>query len=108
MNADHGSWPADGFCRVFSKVEINAGNPYTMTVELMNVIGWRGVNSGHLGVFYNAVDENNFDLIYFRLVFCLEYIKQQQQHCFFTRFFGGRRKIGKCASSLTMRDTSNI
>ena len=36
--------------------EINAGVPYTMTaVELMNVIGSDGVNSGHSGVTYSAL-----------------------------------------------------
>jgi len=39
-----------------------------MTVELMNVIGWDGVNSGHPGVTYNAINETNFDFVYFRLV----------------------------------------
>ena len=70
VNADHGSWPDDGFCRVISKVEINDGEPYTMTVEIMNVGGWNGVNSGHPGVMYNVIDEDNFDVVYFRLVLC--------------------------------------
>jgi len=68
VNADHGSWPADGFCRVISQVEINDGEPYTMTVEITNVVGVDGVNSGHPGVMYNVIDENNFDVVYFRLV----------------------------------------
>ena len=68
VNADHGSWAADGFCRVLPEKELNAGEPYTMEVELMNVIGSGGVNYGHPGVLYNAIDENNFDVVYFRLV----------------------------------------
>ena len=45
------------------------GNPYTMTVELMNVIGGDGdVNHGHPGVMYNAIDENNFDTMHLRFV----------------------------------------
>ena len=45
------------------------GNPYTMTVELMNVIGRDGdVNHGHPGVMYNAIDENNFDTMHLRFV----------------------------------------
>jgi len=70
VNADHGSWPADGFCRVIPKVEINDGEPYTMTAEIMNVVGEGGVDSGHPGVMYNVIDENNFDVVYFRLVLC--------------------------------------
>jgi len=70
VNADHGSWPADGFCRVISKVEIKDGEPYTITAEIMNVVGVGGVNTGHPGVMYNVMDENNFDVVYFRLVLC--------------------------------------
>ncbi|KAJ7391089.1 hypothetical protein OS493_020112 [Desmophyllum pertusum] len=33
VNADHGSWAADGFCRVLPEKELNAGEPYTMEVE---------------------------------------------------------------------------
>lgn len=83
MSADHGSWPVDGFCRVLPQVEINAGDPYILTVELMNVIGWQGVNSGHPGVFYNVIDENNFDLVYFRLVLCLEFVNNKNKMFFF-------------------------
>ena len=70
MDANHGSWEADGFCRVIRMDEINAGDPYTINVDLYNVIAWDGVDSGHLGVMYNAVDEDNFDVFYFRLVTC--------------------------------------
>ena len=70
MDANHGSWAADGFCRVIRMDEINAGDPYTINVDLYNVIAWDGVDSGHLGVMYNAVDEDNFDVFYFRLVTC--------------------------------------
>ena len=76
VNADHGSWPNDGFCRVISKVEINDGEPYTMTVEIMNEVGYGGdVNQGHPGVIYNVIDENNFDVVYFRLVLCQCFVK---------------------------------
>ena len=70
VNADHGSWPADGFCRVISHVKINDGEPYAMTAEIMNVIGVLGANYGHPGVMYNVIDENNFDVVFFRLVLC--------------------------------------
>ncbi|XP_078379744.1 uncharacterized protein LOC144662733 [Oculina patagonica] len=65
VNADHDKPPY--FCRVLPEEEINAGDSYTMTVELMNVIGKSGdVNHGHPGVLYNVIDENNFDFVYFR------------------------------------------
>ena len=64
VNANHGSWPADGFCRVISKVEITDSEPYILTVEIMNVFGSHGLTDfGHPGVMYNVVDENNFDAI---------------------------------------------
>ena len=70
INADHGSFSmhAYGFCRVFCKDEINAGEPYTLTVDLLNVFGWKGAKSGHPGVMYNVIDQNNFDILYFRLL----------------------------------------
>lgn len=68
LNGDHGSWPGDGFCRALRMDEINTGDPYTLTVDLFNVDGLLGVNSGHPGVMYNVIDENNFDFVFFRLV----------------------------------------
>ena len=82
VDARHGSWPSSGFCRVLHKDEINAGDPYTMTVELMNVIGWDGVNSGHPGVTYNAINETNFDFVYFRLVTAGLYRVAKHWPCF--------------------------
>ena len=67
VDASHSSWPGDGFCRVLRKEEINVGDPFTMSVELLNVIGSGDAHTGHLGVTYNAIDENNFDFVYFRL-----------------------------------------
>lgn len=52
-------------CRVFAQ-PMDESQAYTVTAELLNQMGWRGVNSGHLGLLFNAVDENNFDFIYFR------------------------------------------
>ena len=49
-------------------MELNVGDSYTMTVNLMNVISSGGVDYGHPGVMYNVVEENNFDVVYFRLV----------------------------------------
>jgi len=45
---------------------IDESQAYSVSAELLNKIGWKGVNSGHLGLLYNALDENNFDFVYFR------------------------------------------
>ena len=67
VNATHGKPPH--FCLVLPEEEIKGGNPYTMTVELMNVIGKDGdVNHGHPGVMYNVIDQNNFDTMHLRFV----------------------------------------
>ena len=66
VNATHDKPPQ--FCLVLPEEEIKGGNPYTMTVELMNVIGKNGVDHGHPGVMYNLIDENNFDFMHLRFV----------------------------------------
>ena len=66
VNANHDQPPR--YCLVIPEEEISVGNQYTLTVELMNVIGKHGVNFGHLGVMYNVIDENNFDFMYLRFV----------------------------------------
>lgn len=68
VDASRSSWPADGFCRILHKERINAGHPYTMTLELFNVIGNGVVDLGHPGMIYNVIDENNFDFVFFRLL----------------------------------------
>ncbi|KAJ7391088.1 hypothetical protein OS493_020111 [Desmophyllum pertusum] len=65
VNAVHDNPPV--FCGVLPEKELNAGEPYTMTVELMNVIGSGRVNYGHPAVMYNVIDQNNFDFVFFRL-----------------------------------------
>ena len=76
VDATYGNWSSyNGFClvNVLSKVDwINAGDPYTMTVQLLNVIGSGGVDLGHPGVMYNVIDEDNFDTAFFRFVYCAE------------------------------------
>ena len=62
LNADHGIWPQDAFCQAMYKKD----GDYELSVDLFNLIGWRGVNSGHLGVFFNAEDQDNYDFVYFR------------------------------------------
>ena len=52
-------------CRVLSQF-YSESQAYTVSAELLNQAGWQGIKSGHLGVLFNAVDENNFDFVYFR------------------------------------------
>ena len=54
-------------CRALSH-PIDESQAYSVSAELLNKIGWQGINSGHLGLLYNALDENNFDFVYFRWV----------------------------------------
>ena len=52
-------------CRALSH-PIDESQAYSVSAELLNQMGWSGINSGHLGLLYNARDENNFDFVYFR------------------------------------------
>ena len=53
-------------CRVLSQPANQSSQAYMVSVELLNQAGWQGINSGHPGVLFNALDENNFDFVYFR------------------------------------------
>ena len=55
-----------GMCRALSQPADQSLKTYMVSVELLNQAGWQGINSGHPGVLCNAVDENNFDFVYFR------------------------------------------
>ena len=66
LDADHGTWPGDRFCQVAYLKDGGQTTDYQLSVDLFNVKGWQGVNSGHLGVLYNAVDQENYDFVYFR------------------------------------------
>ena len=65
LDANHGKWPADGFCRALYPTTVNGPN-YQVSAQLYNQIGWSGVNAGHLGLMYNVKDIDNFDFVYFR------------------------------------------
>ena len=65
LNANHGKWPENGFCRAFLPTIVKSEN-YEVSAQLYNQIGWKGVNSGHLGLMYNVIDNRNFDFVYFR------------------------------------------
>ena len=65
LDANHGKWPANGFCRAIFPTKVS-GSRYTVFVKLYNAYGWSGKNSGHLGLMYNVMDNRNFDFVYFR------------------------------------------
>ena len=65
LKANHGKWPESGFCRALLPTIVMSDN-YQVSAQLYNQIGWKGVNSGHLGLMYNVIDSNNFDFVYFR------------------------------------------
>ena len=52
-------------CRALAQ-PVKESRAYTVSAELLNRAGWSGVHSGHLGLLFNAVDENTFDFVYFR------------------------------------------
>ena len=52
-------------CRAIAH-PIDESQAYTVSAELLNQAGWQGVNSGHPGLLFNVLDENNFDFVYFR------------------------------------------
>ena len=66
LDANHGSWPASGFCSAVNDKDTLNSNKYAISAELFNKVGWHGANSGHLGLLYNAKDEKNYDFVYFR------------------------------------------
>ena len=52
-------------CRALSH-PIDESQAYSVSAELLNKMSFRGVNTGHPGLLYNALHENNFDFVYFR------------------------------------------
>ena len=52
-------------CRALSH-PIDESQAYSVSAELLNKMSFRGMNTGHPGLLYNALDENNFDFVYFR------------------------------------------
>ncbi len=66
LDADHGRWPQDGFCQAAYLNDAGQSTDYQLSVDLYNFIGGNRVNLGHLGVFLNAEDQDNYDFIYFR------------------------------------------
>ena len=63
LDADHGKWPQDGFCQTAYVKDGGQSTDYQLSVDLFNFVGWQGVNSGHLGVFFNAEDQDNSSMI---------------------------------------------
>ena len=67
MDAAHGRWPQNGFCQV-AYIRDSSTSSYQLSVDMYNFIGSGGANSGQLGVFLNAEDQDNYDFVYFRFV----------------------------------------
>ena len=67
VDADHGSFSNDGFCRIVVPTSVPGGS-YKISVRFYNVIGPVGKDSGYFGLAYNVEDEFNFDLVYLRYV----------------------------------------
>lgn len=65
LDADHGSWPKDGFCQVSYLNGCGTGD-YQISVDMYNFLGLDRANFGHLGVFFNSEDGDNYDFVYFR------------------------------------------
>ena len=65
LNANHINWPSNGFCRALLPTIVTSEN-YEMSAQLFNQIDWKGVNSGHRGLMFNILDNNNFDFVSFR------------------------------------------
>ena len=66
LDANHGKWPASGFCSAVNDKDTLNSNKYAVSAQLFNKIGHAGINSGHLGLLFNAKDGNNYDFVYFR------------------------------------------
>ncbi len=71
LDAKHGDWPEDTFCRAVSK-RVVPGNYYRIAVNMF-IQGWRSVREAHnyVGLMYNAKDSSNYDFIYLRFVLWL-------------------------------------
>ena len=65
LDANHGTWPSSGFCQVIFRKVIQT-KMYAVEAQLLNYQGWKGANSGHLGLVYNVQDSKNYDFVYFR------------------------------------------
>ena len=90
LDADHGIGPQDGFCQASYLKDGGQSTDYQMSVDLFNFMGRDGVNFGHLGVFFNAEDQDNYDFVYFRFgKMCWFILNAQQLH----RFKGSAKKI---------------
>eukprot|EP00794_Sanderia_malayensis_P012108 gene12108-13359_t len=66
LDAKHGSWPRDTFCRALSK-KVVPGNYYLVSANMF-IQGWRSSADAHsyVGLMYNAKDASNYDFVYLR------------------------------------------
>ena len=66
LDAKHGGFPQDTFCRALSK-DIIPGNNYFISADLF-IQGWQSVETGSnfVGLAFNAKDASNYDFVYVR------------------------------------------
>ena len=66
LNASHGRWPNDGFCRYLMTSDASEHDAYRVSADFYvpEVNGSSDVI--YLGIFFNAEDEENFDFVSFR------------------------------------------
>ena len=66
LNAKHGKWSLDGFCRAICKKTVSGQN-YIVSAELfINVKDLVGDKKTFVGLAFNAKDAFNFDFVYVR------------------------------------------
>jgi len=67
LNANGASFSSDFFCNSdISTIPLPPNHEYSISLNMYNIRAWKGVNSGHLGIGWNAVDMDNYDWVYFR------------------------------------------
>jgi hypothetical protein len=65
LSARNRVWPSDAFCNSAAE-GMGGSDEYSVEADIYNVVGWLGVNSGHVGLGWNVQDANNYDFVYFR------------------------------------------
>ena len=66
LDAKHGKWSLDGFCRAISRKTVSQPN-YIVSAELfINVKHPVGDKKTFVGLAFNAKDTSNFDFVYVR------------------------------------------
>lgn len=66
LNAGLGRWPKDGFCHALVPSNASKHDTYKVSADFYVSEVKGSSDEIYLGVFYNAVDEDNFDFVLFR------------------------------------------